>query len=82
MLGWTVLCITWTTRLIMGWIVGVRGLKDPVAKRFLLLAPLRDLISFAVWCYSFVSDVIEWRGQKLKLTKGGKMVPITTTSSS
>jgi len=82
MLGWTSLGITWTTRLMMGWIVGVRSLKDPVAKKFLWLAPLRDLISSALWCYSFGGNVIEWRGQRLKLTKGGKMVPIPTASSS
>jgi len=75
-LGWTVFGITWSTRLIMAWIVGVRSLKDPVARKFLWLVPLRDLLSFGLWCYSFVGNTIEWRGRRLKLTKGGKLVTI------
>lgn len=65
------------TRLAMGWIVGVRILHDSVAKKFLWLIPLRDLISFAVWCYGFVGNTIEWRGQRMKLTKGGKLVTLS-----
>ncbi len=72
-LGWAVLGITWSTRLMMAWIVGVRSLQDPVAKKFLWLVPLRDLLTFALWCYSFIGNTIEWRGRKLKLIKGGKL---------
>ncbi|NJM70739.1 MAG: glycosyltransferase [Scytonema sp. RU_4_4] len=75
--GWVVAVITWSTRLIMAWVVGVRSLKDPIARKFLWLVPLRDLISFVLWCYSFVGDTFEWRGRRLRLTKGGKLVEIT-----
>ena len=74
-LGWVVLVITWIARLAMGWVVGVRSLDDQVAKQFLWLVPLRDLISFAIWCYSFLGKGVEWRGQRFKLTKGGKLEP-------
>ena len=76
MLGWAVLGITWSARLVMGWVVGVRCLKDPVARKFLWVVPLRDLISFILWCYSFVGNAIEWRGRRLRLIKGGKLVPL------
>ncbi|WP_017316893.1 bacteriohopanetetrol glucosamine biosynthesis glycosyltransferase HpnI [Mastigocladopsis repens] len=75
--GWAIATLTWSTRLIMAWVVGVRTLKDPVAKKFLWLVPLRDLISFGLWCYSFVGDTFEWRGRRLRLTKGGKLVERT-----
>ncbi|MBV8884436.1 MAG: bacteriohopanetetrol glucosamine biosynthesis glycosyltransferase HpnI [Chroococcidiopsidaceae cyanobacterium CP_BM_RX_35] len=75
--GWVVLCITWITRLAMGWVVGVKGLHDPVAKKFLWLIPLRDLMSLALWCYSFAGNTIEWRGRRLKLAKDGKLIPLT-----
>lgn len=78
--GWAVAGVTWVTRLIMAWVVGVESLKDPVAKKFLWLVPLRDLISFGLWCYSFVGDTFEWRGRKLKLTRSGKLVPLTVDS--
>jgi ceramide glucosyltransferase len=73
-LGWAVLCVTWITRLAMGWVVGVRCLHDLVAKKFLWLIPLRDLIGFGIWCYCFVGNTIEWRGRRLKLTTDGKLV--------
>lgn len=76
MLGWVVLSITWSTRLAMAWIVGVRSLQDAVARKFLWLVPLRDLLSFALWCYSLVGNNIEWRGRKLKLVEGGKLVEL------
>jgi ceramide glucosyltransferase len=73
-LGWVVLGITWMTRLVMAWIIGGVLLKDSSAKTFLWLVPLRDLISFGVWFYSFAGNTIEWRGRRLKLTAGGKLV--------
>lgn len=76
LLGWTILAITWCIRLTMGWIVGVKSLKDEAANKFLWLIPLRDLLSFAVWCYSFLGNTIKWRGRSLLLTKGGKLVPL------
>jgi len=74
--GWIVLGITWMMRFAMAWYVGVKILKDPQAKQFLWLVPLRDLISFGIWGYSFFGNHIQWRGRQLKLTKGGKLVPI------
>lgn len=71
--GWAIAILTWSTRLIMAWVVGVKSLKDPVTKKFLWLVPLRDLIGFAIWCYALVGDTFEWRGQQLKLTKTGKL---------
>ena len=77
-LGWAVAGITWLTRIAMAWIVGVRCIHDPVAEKFLMLVPVRDLISFAIWCYSFVGNTIEWRGRRLRLTEGGLLTPHTS----
>lgn len=75
-IGWTGLVFTWMMRLVMGWVVGVKVLNDSVAKKFLWIIPLRDLIHFAIWCYGFVGNTIEWRGQRLKLIEAGKLVAI------
>ncbi|MEH2465236.1 bacteriohopanetetrol glucosamine biosynthesis glycosyltransferase HpnI [Nostoc sp.] len=72
--GWMVLIITWVMRLLMGWAVGVNILNDPIAKKFLWVVPLGDLIHFGIWCYGFLGSTIEWRGQRLKLTKEGKLI--------
>jgi ceramide glucosyltransferase len=71
--AWIALVITWVMRLIMGWIVGVNILNDPIAKKFWWVVPLGDLIHFGIWCYGFLGSTIEWRGRQLKLTKEGKL---------
>lgn len=76
--GWCVLIVTWSLRLIMAYIVGIQIIQDSAVKRFFWLLPIRDLISFGIWIYSSFGDKIKWRGQELKLTKGGKLVPIDT----
>jgi ceramide glucosyltransferase len=76
-LGWSLLAITWTMRLLMGWVVGVKLLHDMAAKKFLWLIPLYDLIRCVIWCCGFVGGTIEWRGQRLKLIKGGKLETIS-----
>ncbi|MBH8564481.1 bacteriohopanetetrol glucosamine biosynthesis glycosyltransferase HpnI [Nostoc sp. CENA67] len=79
-LGWTVLIITWFMRLVMGWVVGVKILHDPIAKRFFWIIPFSDYINFAIWCCGFLGKTIEWRGQRLLLTKGGKLIAIANSN--
>ena len=74
--GWAPVSVTWLARLAMGWVIGARYLKDQAAKKFLWLIPLRDLISFALWCFSFVENTIDWRGQHFRITKGGKLLAL------
>ena len=77
-LSWLVLGITWTFRLAMAWMVGVKVLRDPTAKRLLWLVPLSDLVRCALWCYSFTGNSIEWRGQQLTLSESGKLVSLSS----
>jgi ceramide glucosyltransferase len=77
LLGWLVLGITWSARLLMAWIVGVHYLQDAIAQKYLWLVPLRDFVSFGIWCYSLVDNTVEWRAQKFKLVKGGKLTPVS-----
>jgi ceramide glucosyltransferase len=73
-LGWVGLGLTWSTRLVMAWVIGVWWLQDPTTKKFLWLIPVRDLMSFALWCYSSLGNTIKWHGQTLRLTKDGQLV--------
>lgn len=75
-LAWLGLSIVWVMRLIMSWVVGVVYLKDPITKKFFWIVPLYDLFRFAIWCWGFVGNTIEWRGQRFKLSKDGKLIPI------
>lgn len=71
--GWSVLLLTWGTRLLLAWVIAVWCLQDPITTKFLWLVPIRDLVSFILWCYGFVGNTIEWRGRRLKLLQGGKL---------
>ncbi|MBD1824456.1 bacteriohopanetetrol glucosamine biosynthesis glycosyltransferase HpnI [Cyanobacteria bacterium FACHB-DQ100] len=73
-LGWIVLITTWTVRYCAAWLIGVHCLQDAIAKQLLLLVPLRDGLSFCLWCYSFFGNTVEWRGRRLELTAGGAIV--------
>ena len=74
LLGWTVLGITWTSRLVMAWFIAIKHLRDPVAQKLFWLVPLRDFVSFVLWCYGFVGNTIKWRDRAFRLTSSGKLV--------
>ncbi|MBE9009900.1 bacteriohopanetetrol glucosamine biosynthesis glycosyltransferase HpnI [Pseudanabaenaceae cyanobacterium LEGE 13415] len=74
LIAWITLALTWTVRYVAAWFIGVHCLRDTIAKRLLLFVPLRDCLSFCLWCYSFFGNTIEWRGQRLQLTTGGAIV--------
>lgn len=56
--------------LLAGW--GV--VRDPLALWYFWLYPARDLLGFFLWCASFFSTSIVWRGERYQLEMGGKMV--------
>ncbi len=63
-------------RLAMGWFIGVRRLGDGILGKNLPMLFLRDLLSFFVWCASLTGSRVEWRGQRYKLLRGGKFLPL------
>ena len=77
LLSWSILLVTWAMRLAMAWFVGVQQLQDTVARSFFWLVPLRDVISFTFWCYSFLGNTICWRRREFRLTKGAKLMEET-----
>ncbi|MER3434357.1 MAG: glycosyl transferase [Leptolyngbya sp. ERB_1_1] len=77
LLGWIVLITTWTVRYIAAWLIGVYYLQDAIAKQLLFFVPLRDCLSFCLWCYGFFGNSVEWRGQKFQLSAGGAISPQT-----
>jgi ceramide glucosyltransferase len=72
--GWLGVAIALTTRIILAWVVGVWGLKDASVSKFLWLVPIRDLLSFGIWVYSWFSNTMNWRGRRLKLSSEGKLI--------
>lgn len=74
--SWGICLITWMIRMLMAGIVGVKLLEDQVAKKYLILVPLRDIVSFLVWAYNLVGNTVNWRDYKFELVKGGKLIKL------
>jgi len=56
------------------WFIGWLAARDPVARGWALLYPLRDLHGFIIWCASYVSKRSLWRDNNYVLLKGGRLV--------
>jgi ceramide glucosyltransferase len=76
-LAWLVFAIVLVTRLVMSWVVGVINFKDPISKKFFWIVPVYELFRFIIWCWGFLGNTIEWREQEFKLSKDGKLIPIS-----
>ncbi|HKP84768.1 MAG TPA: bacteriohopanetetrol glucosamine biosynthesis glycosyltransferase HpnI [Blastocatellia bacterium] len=70
------LAVTLAVRMTMGWVIGVRMLGDKILKRHFYLLPVRDVLSFVVWCVSWFGRKVEWRGRVFEVSRDGKMVPV------
>ena len=75
--GWSIFGAMVAARLTMAYVVGVRILNDRSARRFLWLVPLQDFVSFALWAVSLTGNTVYWRGSRFKLTREGKLSPVT-----
>ena len=37
------------------------------------LVPIKDLLNVAIWAFAFLGNIIEWRGEKFRVLRGGKL---------
>ena len=70
------LALTLAVRLSMGWLIGVRYLRDRILKRHFYLVPLRDVLSFVIWAVSWFGRTVEWRGRRFEVRRDGRMVQV------
>ncbi len=81
LLGWGVLGVVWSVRLLMAWVIGVHYLKDQVARQWIWGVPARDLVSSVLWFYGLVGNRVTWRGQHFQLVADGKLIPVSKETS-
>jgi ceramide glucosyltransferase len=60
-------------RWLLAWVTCRQVLRDPEYRRDWRLLPAQDLLSFAVWVWAFFGREIEWRGERFRILRGGKM---------
>lgn len=70
------LAITLVVRMTMAWVIGVYWLRDGILRRLFWLVPVRDVLSFAIWCVSWAGKTVEWRGRMFRVKRDGKMVQV------
>jgi len=75
------LAATLVIRLTMGWMIGVQWLGDRILKRYFWLVPVRDLLSFLIWCLSWFGKKVEWRGRLFEVAGDGKMIQVADTKT-
>lgn len=49
--------------------------QAPTAQQF-LLPLLKDLLQVPIWALAFLGNTVVWRGQRLRVLPGGKLVPL------
>ena len=64
-------------RVAITWIIGARGLKQPLVGQQLPLIPLWDAAAFLIWLASFLRTSIRWRGADYYIREG-KLVPYSS----
>ncbi len=57
-------------RVIMTWLIGIRGMKQKQLWSKMALIPLWDLMAFGIWVTSFLQTTIRWRGTDYHLRNG------------
>jgi ceramide glucosyltransferase len=68
--SFTLLSLALLARVSVALAVGVGVLHDGQVLRDLWLLPLRDLLAFGFWLWSFAGDTVVWRGEEFHLQKG------------
>jgi ceramide glucosyltransferase len=48
----------------------------PVRLREIALGPVRDLLAAGIFFSAFCSRKVEWRGRRLRISRGSKLVPM------
>jgi len=60
-----------TIRLGLASLVSARVIRKKHWIRWIPLLPLKDLFSFGIWAWSFLTNKVTWRGISFRITKGG-----------
>jgi ceramide glucosyltransferase len=73
LLGGLLLFWSWTSRVVLGLVVGSLVVAEPRLLRTVIIYPLRDLLGFGYWIASYLSNQVRWRGQVYNLLEDGLM---------
>lgn len=73
--SWPALVITAVLRAASGFATA-NALRDTLSRRYALLIPIQDLLSFVFWLAGFTGNIIAWRGRRYRLRRDGTFEPV------
>jgi ceramide glucosyltransferase len=65
-----------TVRWGVGWLIA-RYTDDNLLRQTLIWLPLRDLLTFGVWCAGVIGREVRWREQRFLVRADGRLKPVT-----
>lgn len=69
------------TRIMLALVIGRRVLRVQKLADLAILYPLRDLMGFVYWLFSYAGATILWRGEIFEMLPGGMMRPTADTAA-
>ncbi len=72
--SFAIVAVSLLLRTIVAVAVYKRVIRKPAWLRWLCLLPIRDVLSFLIWCWSFTGKKVYWRGKFYRIVNGGKIV--------
>jgi ceramide glucosyltransferase len=62
-------------RILMTWVIGIRGLKQSALWKKLPLIPIWDAMACGIWLLSFARNTIRWRSAEYSIRRG-ELIPV------
>jgi ceramide glucosyltransferase len=72
--GLAALAYAYVVRCAVALWIATASTRDPNIPCSLVLLPVSDLVSAALWVCSFFGSTIVWRGEKFRVARGGRLV--------
>ena len=69
----SILCGVLALRLCIAIVLYRKAIRTKKWLRWLVLIPVKDLLSFGIWLWSFSGRKVFWRGRCFEITKGGRI---------
>lgn len=66
-------------RVAMAWVTGSSVLRCPLAAKRFWIAPLLDVVAFAVWVAGLAGRHVRWQGRIMELSTDGRILPSART---
>ncbi|MGA7829217.1 MAG: bacteriohopanetetrol glucosamine biosynthesis glycosyltransferase HpnI [Geobacteraceae bacterium] len=74
--GWIALSLLGISRLCSGLVFSRFFVRDNIFPRYLWLLPLRDILAFFTWVFSFVGNRVVWRSHVFRVLPGGTILDL------